>query len=170
MNAAVDDLGERPLPVAAAEKDTPPSPVAPPPTAPGRIVCLPAHDRADELAGRMLCQLLTATGIDASFISSESFSGEAIADIAKLEPAVVCLSCLPPGAILHARYMCKRVRARFPDMPIVVGVWIQSTEPQAALQRLQAMPNVRVVTTLPQAVDQIRALAALAPARVDSKV
>jgi hypothetical protein len=34
--------------------------------------------------------------------------------------AVVCIAALPPGGLTHARYLCKRLRARFPQRSIIL--------------------------------------------------
>ena len=36
---------------------------------------------------------------------------------------VICVSATPPGAMMHARYLCKQVRRRFPKVKLVVGLW-----------------------------------------------
>ena len=30
---------------------------------------------------------------------------------------------MPPGGLAHTRYLCKRLRARFPEVKIIVGRW-----------------------------------------------
>ena len=37
--------------------------------------------------------------------------------------SVVCLGAIPPGSLGQARYLCKRLRRRFPDIRIVVARW-----------------------------------------------
>ena len=36
---------------------------------------------------------------------------------------MICIAALPPGGLVQARYLCKRLRARFPNLKIVVGRW-----------------------------------------------
>jgi hypothetical protein len=33
---------------------------------------------------------------------------------------IVCIAALPPGGLTHARYLCKRLRARFPQRSIIL--------------------------------------------------
>ena len=87
------------------------------------ILCLPARDEADEIAGMMLAQLL-ATG--ECLVQSVAFTAAASAVIdlvAKRKPDVVCISATPPVAVMHARHLYKLVRGRFPKVPVVVGLW-----------------------------------------------
>src|SRR5208282_5436029 len=74
------------------------------------ILCLPARDEADEIAGMMLAQLL-ATG--ACLVQSVSFTataGELSDLVGRRQPDVVCISATPPVAVMHARHICKQVR------------------------------------------------------------
>ena len=87
------------------------------------ILCLPARDEADEIAGMMLAQLL-ATG--ECLVQSVAFTAAASAVfdlVARRKPDVVCISATPPAAVMHARHLCKLVRGRFPQVPVVVGLW-----------------------------------------------
>ncbi len=36
---------------------------------------------------------------------------------------MVCIAATPPGGLAHTRYLCKRLRSRFPDLKILVGRW-----------------------------------------------
>ena len=84
-----------------------------------RILCLPAHDRADEIAAAMLAQLLEQKGLAAlSFPTvgpSPNELREWLALIEARRSDVVCISTLPPHAFAPARAMCKQIRERFPN-------------------------------------------------------
>ena len=56
----------------------------------------------------------------------------------EIKPAVVVISTLPPGGLTHTRYLCKRIRQRFPEIKIVVGRWNAQKEPdERSLRQLQ---------------------------------
>ena len=38
--------------------------------------------------------------------------------IAEGAPDVLCICSVPPGGLTHARYLSKRIRREFPDLPI----------------------------------------------------
>jgi hypothetical protein len=82
-----------------------------------------ARDGADELSLEMLKQLLPASKWEMATLPSEVLSSELLERAEKSEPAVVCIASLPPGGLAHTRYLCKRLRARCPDIKIVVGRW-----------------------------------------------
>jgi predicted PurR-regulated permease PerM len=122
------------------------------------ILCLPARDEADAIAGMMLAQLL-ATGD--CLVQSASFTAAAVevADLLQRRtPDVVCISATPPVAVMHARHLCKLVRGRFPQVPVVVGLWDARGDLSKARARIGAAATTHVVTTLAEAQEQVRLL------------
>ena len=119
------------------------------------IVCLPARDEADEIAGVMLGQLLAAQGVHLVLVSVQSLAGEMLAQVADEAPAVVCVSALPPLAATHARYLCKRLRPKFPQLKIVVGLWRPSGSTKKAQERLAEIGIDRFVTSLADAAQYL---------------
>ncbi|HEX4589076.1 MAG TPA: AI-2E family transporter, partial [Gemmataceae bacterium] len=97
---------------------------AAPPDGP-RATCLlvPARDETDEVALRMLRGLLDPLRWDAEILPVAALAAELLERMATLRPAVVCVAALPPGGLAHTRYLCKRLRQRFPDVKIAVGLW-----------------------------------------------
>jgi hypothetical protein len=43
-------------------------------------------------------------------------------------PAMICIAAVPPGGLSNTRYLCKRLRARFPNLKIAVGRWGTGSE------------------------------------------
>jgi hypothetical protein len=124
------------------------------------VLCLPARDEADEIAGMMLLQLLEAQGVKAVLLSKKTLVGEMLGQVTEQAPGVVCVSALPPFAATHARYLCKRLRPKFPKLNIVVGLWQMSGNTRKAQERLAAIDVHKFVTTLAEATEQIAQLAA----------
>ncbi len=122
------------------------------------ILCLPARDEADEIAGMMLAQLL-ATG--ECLVQSVAFTAAAstvIDLVARRKPDAVCISATPPAAVMHARHLCKIVRGRFPQVPVVVGLWDAPGDLSKARTRIGGTATTHVVTTLAEAQEQVRRL------------
>jgi hypothetical protein len=65
------------------------------------------------------------------------------------------------GHALHLRYLCKRLRARFPDLPIVVGWWGADGGDEAARDAMVAAGADRVTVTLGDACVQLQELTQL---------
>jgi len=128
----------------------------------GLVLCWPARDSADHLVARMLARLLSNEGVQVEVPSAEAMTGELMEQLAKRPPAVVCISAVPPGSGVHTRVLCKRIRGKFPELPIVVGVWSPEVNVQTVKDRLEVSGPVQVVTELKDAVNQIRSLAGYA--------
>ena len=120
-----------------------------------RVVCLPARDEADEVAGFLLAQLLSARGIDIEVMSAQSFSGEMIDHVSEDKHSIVCVSALPPLAAKHVRVLCKRLRHRFPSMKIVVGLWQAGLSSTSARRRLSTLGADSLVATLAAAAEKL---------------
>jgi hypothetical protein len=120
-----------------------------------KVLCLPARDEADEIAGIMLAQLLELRGYGAIAVSETKLAGEMLAEIEKHEPDLIVVSALPPAAVTHARYICKRVHARDPDEKILVGLWTYQGNISNARDRIGCAALVQIVTTLAETQEQI---------------
>ncbi len=122
------------------------------------VLCLPARDDADEIAGLMLVQLLAERGIAARVASSKLLSGEMIEQITVDKSIIVCISALPPFAVTHARYLCRRIRPRFPQLKVVLGLWQTGEMAVKTRERLATTGIDRLETTLKSALMQLETL------------
>lgn len=154
----IADVGERKdLPVEpASNTDALAASPAPSPSASVRVLCLPAHDQGDELAAMMLAQVLVKAGYLAQAMTIDALASEMIERAVAERPDVVCISSLPPSALVHSRYLCKRLIARAPEMKVLVGLWTNSMDPKKATDRLGMGDNVWLVTDFRSAMQQLR--------------
>ncbi|MBI5091872.1 MAG: AI-2E family transporter [Candidatus Hydrogenedentes bacterium] len=119
----MEDLGERrSAATLAATKKTPVSAGQAPPSRVHILAC-PARDHADRLAIEMLRQLLNPADWDMEITALETLTAELVAHVTEEKSALICIGALPPGGLAHTRYLCKRLRARHPDLKIIVGRW-----------------------------------------------
>ncbi len=129
-----------------------------------RILCIPAHDRADELTAAMLAQLLEQQGYATlAFSIGGPAPHEWIALIEPGENDVVCISALPPYAFAPARTMCKQIRERFPKLKIVVCVWGFTGDARKAQARFERTPPDRLSSSLAEALQHVGELVHPAP-------
>jgi hypothetical protein len=127
---------------------------------PGRILCFPARDEADEIAAAMLAQLLDQAGC-----ATVSFPLGSATDstLSLMQPAandVFCISAVPPFAFSHAGTVNRQLRTRFPETKILIGVWGFSDEIERALQRFQPSPPDKLVSSLAGALEYLGVLPA----------
>jgi predicted PurR-regulated permease PerM len=124
-----------------------------------RILCIPAHDRADEITTAMLAQLLEKNGfVTMSLPIGEPAADEMLAAIEAGPNDVVCISSLPPYAFAPARALCKQIRERFPKLKVVVCVWGFSGDLEKAGARFERTRPDRLCTSLAAAVEYLQEL------------
>jgi hypothetical protein len=81
---------------------------------------------------------------------------------------LICVAALPPGALAPVRYLCKRLRARFPDCRIVVGLWGAGEESDNPRVRFRDLGADEVGTTLLETQNQISQLSQLVSSSTSS--
>lgn len=123
------------------------------------VLCLPAKDEADEIGGMMLAQLLQEHGYCAFAASVDALAAEMVEMVTAKAANVVCVSAMPPAAIAHSRYLCKRLSARFTELPTVVGLWTLQGDREKARQRIACSDTVHLCVSFTEAIDQIEQLA-----------
>ena len=119
------------------------------------VACLPAHDEADEICNLMLAQLLEFQGYHAFSASQNALASELMDEVEQKRADVVVGSALPPSAVAHARYLCKRLHARFPELPMLVGVWTVRADRQKVRDRITCVADVEIATTLGELLDEL---------------
>jgi predicted PurR-regulated permease PerM len=82
-----------------------------------------AEDGEDELALEMVRQLLEPSACRFETIPSKALVAEVVERVRSERPSVLVVGSLPPGGLAQTRYLCKRLRLRFPDLKIIVGRW-----------------------------------------------
>lgn len=154
----VEDLGARAPVHPGADGDK--ALAAPTPAPARRIYCLPARADRDELAGTMLAQLLQEQGFEVQSAPARLSVGELIGLVEKAGVDAVCISVVAPSTVLHARYLCLKLRALLPKQKIVVGLWGATENVADATRRVRDSGADEVVTTLADALLQLAKLTA----------
>ncbi len=122
------------------------------------VLCIPAMDEADEIVAMMFAQLLQQRGIAAKALAMRLTTLESLEEVGQEKVETACVSALPPLAILHARYLCRRLRSRFPHLKLLAGIWNINPQEGNLQKRIAAIPADGVVTSLMGAVEQIEAI------------
>jgi predicted PurR-regulated permease PerM len=158
VNEMIAEFSEYRLADSSSVPDSAPAPDVP--ERPNvRILCLPAHDRADEVTAAMLAQILEQNGFATlSFPVVGSSLNEVLALIEAGRSDVVCISALPPYAFAPARAMCKQIRERFPKLKVVVCVWGFTGDTGKAMTRFERTQPDRLSTSLAQALEHVQEL------------
>jgi predicted PurR-regulated permease PerM len=119
------------------------------------VLACPADDESDEVVSMMLRQALNAQRFELEIMPEEKLASEVLDAAAEKNPGLVCIAALAPGGLSQARYLCKRLRSRFPDLKIIVARWGVTGETAEAQRLLLAGGADRVATSLLQARDEI---------------
>jgi hypothetical protein len=115
----------------------------------------PARDAADELALHLFRDLLDPVKWAVEVPSPDTLSSELLGTVEEIRPAALVIASLPPGGLAHTRYLCKRLRQRFPDLKILVGLWGWVGDANGPRQTLTAAGADAVDTTLAAARAQL---------------
>ncbi len=122
------------------------------------VLCLPAHGEADELAAMMLAQIVDIRGCVVETVPAAAMgaASELVEYVGQRKADVVCISAVPPAAVAHARRLRMRLRRRFPELNLVVGLWNSPGDLNEAKERLGSDLKTQIVATLADAQAQIR--------------
>jgi predicted PurR-regulated permease PerM len=155
----IEDLRDRPMSdfraaspeqeaVLAAAPAESTAKTAPPPVS---MLILPVKTEGDQTASLALAHLLSIGGVGAEVAMHKSLVNEMVEAVGASTVRMVCISALRPFPVLQARHLAKRLRAQFPDLKIIIGLWDSQREPAAARQNLEASPADWVVNTFAEA-------------------
>ncbi len=87
------------------------------------ICTVPAKAWRDELAGSMLAMQLKHEGYQVRNASARMLTGELVEWVRQQDANIVCVSAVSPTSVNQVRYLCLKLRAGFPDLKIIVGMW-----------------------------------------------
>lgn len=87
------------------------------------ILGYPGHDEAEELVLWMLAELFPQTHWRFAVLSPEILFSERIALVESARPVLLCLGVLPGKPLAAVRQIAKKLRAQFPELPLVIGCW-----------------------------------------------
>ena len=87
---------------------------------PRRVLGVSARSVMDEIIWEMLAQLFDATKVAIESVGSAYLGSEVTAIAEQKAPDLVCVVSIPPGGLAQARYICRRLRTKLPNTPILV--------------------------------------------------
>ena len=134
-----------------------------PPPKGARVLALPAHGPADEIAALMLTHLLDARGVKARTVSAGSLASERLEEAGEEKIEVVCVTALVPDGFLHARYLCKKLRGQFPELRIVAAVVVRDEARDFRTREMLVSAN-EVASSLSEAAQRVQSLVPVRPA------
>ena len=149
----VDDLDQ--LALRAAHVRDEGSPAAEPSTPMLTALACPARDEIDAAALKILASRIAPDGVHLELVDGGLLAAEVLERVAATNPDVVVVAALGEAGLPQARYVVKRLRARFPDLLLVAACWSPTADAEGACERLAEAGATDVATTLNDARDRI---------------
>jgi hypothetical protein len=113
----------------------------------GVVAVLPANNRADEIAGSMFAKVLAHRGVTVRVLTANDLKDLAVGQI-----RIACISSVPPTGLRRARSVCKRLRSRFPQIKLIIGLWGAPGNSTQSHQGLSAFNPDCVATSFDEAI------------------
>ncbi|MCJ2089954.1 AI-2E family transporter [Methylobacterium sp. E-005] len=99
----------------------------------GAVLCISGRGFLDEAAAAILAQILEKRGIGARTVP---FAEASAARIGRFEPGPAQMTCVVSLALdgepTHLRRLIRRLRARMPGVPVLLGLWLAGDDARAA--------------------------------------
>jgi len=151
--------------VADLRADPPASPGPLPPSAVRSVLGIPARNAGDALLLELFTHRLPPARCTSSSVGAEALASEAVSSISEAAGIdLVCITSRPPGGLAQVKYLCKRLRARRPELFILV---LRAGVPpglRASILSLTDDGASSVAFTLVEAVDVAQRLLLTVPA------
>lgn len=135
-----------------------PQPRATPTEATARVNVVlgcPARDEADEVALAMFARTMESQGRTVEILSAATLTGEVLDKVNELAPAAIVIASLPPRGLTQTRYLCKRIKAQFPAIKVIVGRWGELGGDDRVRERLKANGADLIATTLAETRSEV---------------
>jgi predicted PurR-regulated permease PerM/methanogenic corrinoid protein MtbC1 len=133
-----------------------------------RICCVPAREHRGQLAGNMLEQLLRSQGYPAQSTAAKMPFNALVSLVTTDHIDLVCISAVAPTTVVHARYLCAKLRVSSPTLKIMVGLWGRPELDPTSVQSLRDAGADAIVATLAEAIAWVANATATAGARPGS--
>ncbi|WP_162301457.1 hypothetical protein, partial [Cognatilysobacter segetis] len=128
-----------------------------------RVLAIPVRDAVDEVALTMLGKLVDMGRIDWAPATSAVLASDVVEQVRAAGVDAVVLVSVPPGGLAQVRYVIKRLRTAFDDLPVlVVRPGLQSGAQMRQRRELAELGVSRLATTLSAAASELRKIASLA--------
>ena len=122
----------------------------------------PARDEIDGVALAIAGHLIDATRWQIEMLGPAMLTSEVAQLVEERRPALVCIGSVAPGGVSHTRHLCKRLRARCPDLSMVVGRFGLHDESLDEQQQLEEGGADHIAPTMRELARHVAELSLLA--------
>jgi predicted PurR-regulated permease PerM len=125
------------------------------------VICLPAHDEADQVSAAMLAIFLTKSGRPSRALSLDELGGDVGKIVTEAQPKVICLCAVPPFGARRIRLRRRQLDARTSGFPTIAALWVgrraEHMRPDDDQEEAASRRSGSFAVTLVQARDQVAA-------------
>jgi len=112
------------------------------------LVGIATNGSGDALILRMLNLLLKPSGVRLTILSATGSPLRVSDKVEQLGCGLIVMSHLPPLGLTGTRYLIKRLRARHPNIPMVVGFWDVKADPVQVAEQLRSSSAYHVALSV----------------------
>jgi predicted PurR-regulated permease PerM/methylmalonyl-CoA mutase cobalamin-binding subunit len=129
------------------------------PLQPLKVLAIPANDSTDVFVLRLLAHLLEPSGLTIEIVDHVETPLQVVERISSETPDLVLISHLPPDGLTAARYLVRRIKARNPQLTVIVGRWDEASNAPTAASQLTAAGASAMLASLAEGRDYLIDLA-----------
>jgi predicted PurR-regulated permease PerM len=115
LTRVTEDIAEDMLEAEAAELETDEPPAL--------VLVVPAKDPVDHVASEIFGRVLRQSAWTIEVTASGMLTSELAAQVQSHGPAAIVIVAVSLGECTQVRFLCKRLRSRFPELKIFVACW-----------------------------------------------
>lgn len=120
------------------------------------VLCIAGRGKIDQAAAAMLAQLIERRGLETRVAPFEDVRTPNLFRLETGGVKIICVSYMNADSIPQARLMVRRLRRKFPDTPILVGLWtLRAASQGAGRDPLAQVGADLLATSLEQAVNKV---------------
>ena len=135
-----------------------------------RALGYPANGASDELALRMLAQVLAGLSVTLEMTTTRVMASELVEHVRAGGYSMVVIADLPPSAPSRTRYLVKKLRGALPDVRITVGRWSHASMVDDSSKPLVTAGASHVASTLAETRKYLAEAAHAGPAASERAV
>jgi predicted PurR-regulated permease PerM/CheY-like chemotaxis protein len=125
------------------------------PLEPLKVLALPASDATDVFVLRLLAHLLEPSDLPIEIVDQVETPLKVVERITAGTPDIVLISHLPPDGLTAARYLVRRIKARNPQLTVVVARWDEANDAGNDAERLTAAGASAMLGSLSETRDYL---------------
>jgi predicted PurR-regulated permease PerM len=121
------------------------------------LLVIPARDSIDDLAAQLLIKSIPHEDFECHQLYSLRLATETLTIIEQLKANIAVIASVYPSDLAHTIYLCKRIRARFPEI-VIVASRFGINDPQSVKSnsnKLQVVGANRVTYTLQETIIEL---------------